>query len=296
MQRAAGSPVAPAPWPPEPTAPLGQNGWAPPSPQPPTRGFPLVQPVSAAPPTSPGIGVPRSVAIALGIALVLLFMMALTVVAAYRNLGPFAGTATPTPAPTATSASKPTAAPTTAATSEPAIAPSATAASSKPAIAPSATTAPKPTTAPAATTAPAPTRVPVSLPNGTDIVPPAGPRGLGKLTIKNGTSRDAVALLSHETAAPKVRRYVYVKANSNVVLEEIAAGSYRLAFMTGLDWDAGARKFLRDPSASQFDETFDFKEEPTPQGTRYSTWEVTLNPVAGGTGRTSPVPEGIFAP
>jgi hypothetical protein len=138
--------------------------------------------------------------------------------------------------------------------------------------------------------------VPISLANGTNITPPQGPRGLGELTVKNGTNRDAVAMLMHETVAPKVRRYFYVKANSEYAVTDIAKGTYRLAFMTGIDWDAGSRKFLRDAQASQFDELFDFTEEPTPQGTRYSTWTVTLNPVSGGTGRTSPAPPGIFGP
>ena len=47
-------------------------------------------------------------------------------------------------------------------------------------------------------------------------------------------------------------------------------------------------------SASQFDETFEFKEEQTGQRTRFSNCEVSLNPVAGGTGKTTNLPEGAF--
>jgi hypothetical protein len=167
-------------------------------------------------------------------------------------------------------------------------------------VAATATARPSPTAVPSPTPVPAPTRVPVSLANGTDVTPPApGPDGLGKLTITNGTSQDAVAKLVTGTEDPKTwqtQRYVYVKANNTVVMEKIRVGTYRLAFMSGVDWDTNARKFLREVSASQFEETFEFKEEQTGQGTRFSTWEVSLNPVAGGTGKTSTLPEGAFGP
>jgi hypothetical protein len=149
-----------------------------------------------------------------------------------------------------------------------------------------------PTSTPAAS--PTPPRVPVSLANGTNVTPPVGPDGLGKLTIKNGTNRDGVAKLVEDTPDKKTRRFVYVQANHDVTIDDVGEGTYRLLFMTGIDWDAGGRKFLREVQISQFDEPFAFKEEQTPEGTRYSTWEVSLNPVAGGTGHTSPVPEGAF--
>jgi hypothetical protein len=157
-----------------------------------------------------------------------------------------------------------------------------------------------PTARPSPTPPPAPTRVPVSLANGTNITPPApGPAGLGKLTIKNGTSRDAVAKLVTGTTDPKTwqtQRFVYVKANNSVTMEGIRVGTYRLAFMSGVDWDANGRKFLREVSTSLFDDPFEFREERTERGTRFSTMEVTLNPVAGGTATTSAVPEGAFGP
>lgn len=186
--------------------------------------------------------------------------------------------ATPTAQPTAT----------VVATAKPA------AATAKPAPSPTSTPRPSPTPVPA------PTRVPVSLPNGTDVTPPApGEPGLGKLTIKNGTSRDAVAKLVTGEADPKTwqtQRFVYVKANNSVTMEGIRVGTYRLAFMSGVDWDADGRKFLRETSSSLFDDTFEFKEEKTERGTRFSTVEVTLNPVAGGTATTSALPEGAFGP
>jgi hypothetical protein len=157
-----------------------------------------------------------------------------------------------------------------------------------------------PTAVPSPTPAPAAARPPVSLENGTNISPPAaGPAGLGKLTIKNGTNRDAVAKLVTGTTDPatwQTQRFVYVKANNTLVLENVPVGTYRLAFMSGVDWDAGARKFLREVSTSVFDEPFEFKEEPTQGGTRFTTWDVSLNPVAGGTGKTTALQDGAFGP
>lgn len=208
-------------------------------------------------------------------------------------------TATPTVQPTSTVAAtaKPAATTKPAAPTAKPVAP--TAKPAAPTAKPAAPTA-RPAAAPSPTPVPAPTRVPVSLANGTDITPPApGAPGLGKLTIKNGTNRDAVAKLVTGSEDPKTwqtQRFVYVKANNTVVLEGIRVGTYRLAFMSGVDWDTDARKFLREVSASQFEETFEFKEEQTERGTRFSTWEVSLNPVAGGTGKTSSLPEGAFGP
>jgi hypothetical protein len=154
------------------------------------------------------------------------------------------------------------------------------------------------TPAPSPTPAPAAARPPVSLENGANVTPPApGPAGLGKLTIKNGTNRDAVAKLVTGTTDPntwQTQRFVYIKANNTLVMENVPVGTYRLAFMSGVDWDAGAKKFLREVSTSVFDETFEFKEEPTQGGTRFTTWDVSLNPVAGGTGKTTALQDGDF--
>ena len=142
--------------------------------------------------------------------------------------------------------------------------------------------------------------MPISLANGTDIMPPApGPAGLGKLTITNGTNRDAVAKLVTGTADPKTwqtQQFVYIKANNSVTMEGVRVGTYRLAFMSGVDWDADGRKFLREVSTSLFDDPFEFKEERTERGTRFSSVEVTLNPVAGGTASMSALPDGAFGP
>jgi hypothetical protein len=83
-------------------------------------------------------------------------------------------------------------------------------ASPTPTAQPAATAAP--TSNPAATAVPSPiavpppTRVPVSLEHGAEIMPPAaGPADLGKLTVNNGTSRDAVAKPAPSTAGGRNR-------------------------------------------------------------------------------------------
>ena len=145
-----------------------------------------------------------------------------------------------------------------------------------------------------------PTPTSISLPNGSNVAPPRGGRGLGELTIRNGTPRDAVAKLvlvgQAGTRAPdgQVLRFVYIRANSDVTIREIDAGAYHLRFGTGSDWDVIARKFRRDTSYSEFVDAFDYRETPTATGTQYSVYEVTLNPVVGGTAHTSGIDEARF--
>ena len=81
----------------------------------------------------------------------------------------------------------------------------------------------------------------------TSCRPRQGRRHLGKLTITNGTNRDAVAKLVTGTADPKTwqtQQFVYIKANNSVTMEGVRVGTYRLAFMSGVDWDADGRRSI----------------------------------------------------
>lgn len=122
-----------------------------------------------------------------------------------------------------------------------------------------------------------------SLPTGTVLKKrSAYLQGDGELQISNGTSYDAVAKLIRDGASVLT---VYIKANSTYTMESINDGIYWLAFVQGTDWNADTQKFNRNAHASAFDETFEFETTAT----QYSGWEVTLNPVAGGTAQSSDV-------
>lgn len=127
-----------------------------------------------------------------------------------------------------------------------------------------------------------------SLPTGTVIKKrTAYLQGDGELKISNGTSYDALAKLILDGASVLT---VYIKAGDTYTMKNISDGTYWLAFAQGTDWNATTLKFNRNAQVSAFDETFDF----TTSDTQYSAWEVTLNPVTGGTAKSSNVDPAQF--
>ena len=140
-----------------------------------------------------------------------------------------------------------------------------------------------------------PTAAPVvSLPNGTAIVQPSYRRGLGELTIANGTDRDATAKL-RDAMTGRTLAHVYIRAKGETTLRDIGVGTYVLQFQTGVDWNQGDLTFRRELGTSEFDDRLTFMEDRTATGTRYSTFRVTLNAVPGGTARTHGIDPGAFA-
>jgi len=126
----------------------------------------------------------------------------------------------------------------------------------------------------------APTTPAISLTNGTILKKNNSYlRGYGELQIKNGTNLDAVAKLIRGGASVLT---VYIKTNSTYTMLDISDGIYWLAFAQGLDWDSTTQKFKRNTQYSVFENTFDF----TTTYDEYQTFEVTLNPVIGGTAET----------
>lgn len=111
-------------------------------------------------------------------------------------------------------------------------------------------------------------------------------QGYGELQIKNGTGLDAIAKLIRGGTSVFT---VYIKANSNYTISNISDGVYWLAFAQGVDWDSVTQKFKRNTLYSAFDDTFDFTTTEDSQHYHYTTFEVTLNPVVGGTAQTSSV-------
>jgi hypothetical protein len=122
-------------------------------------------------------------------------------------------------------------------------------------------------------------------PNGRFIR--AGNRGgRGELTIDNGGSGDAVVTLS-KGRRPAIS--VYVRAGKKFTVKGVPDGSYSVFFTGGGTWDAKARAFGRDCAFQRFEESFKFRTTTTATQIRWSTWSITLQPVEGGTARTSEV-------
>jgi hypothetical protein len=72
----------------------------------------------------------------------------------------------------------------------------------------------------------------VSLPNGTDLIPPPATEGRGRLEISNHMSQDAVVKLK-AAVGKETFRFVYVRAMSDLTIPKVAVGNYVLEFATG---------------------------------------------------------------
>jgi hypothetical protein len=117
-------------------------------------------------------------------------------------------------------------------------------------------------------------------------------RGYGTLTITNGTSNGAIVKL----VSTQLNRSVFtafVAPNSNYMVRNVPNGTYRLAYAIGRRFNALTDTFDRLYGISVFDKflTYDTQvvEETDGVRTYYHTFEVTLQPVAGGSARTSPL-------
>jgi len=139
----------------------------------------------------------------------------------------------------------------------------------------------------------------VSLPNGTVFSKNIYYlNGLGKLQIKNGTSLDAIAKLVNVNINKSIFT-VYIKANTTYTISKVKNGNYKLFFNLGNDWDTEVKAFAVNSNYEVFEDLFDFTTREYEEGnyinTRYSTFEVTLNPVIGGTAETENVNVAEFA-
>ena len=113
------------------------------------------------------------------------------------------------------------------------------------------------------------------------IIPIEGALGVNRLTINNGTSNDAVALLSKQDDSLVVA--AYIRSGDKFEITNIYDGRFQLFFTTGFEWNG--ENFAKRPSYQKFEDYFDF-ESP---GNRYSIWSVTLHPVEDGTASTDTI-------
>ncbi len=113
--------------------------------------------------------------------------------------------------------------------------------------------------------------------------------GLGELTIKNGTSNDAVTKLV-STSTRKSILTIYIRRNSNFTIKKISDGNYKLYFVVGRHYDKDTNIFLQDCSFSVFEDDFFFTTQEyhltDKIKTEYSVFEITLHPVIGGSAKT----------
>ncbi|UZJ33793.1 hypothetical protein [Streptomyces endophytica] len=115
--------------------------------------------------------------------------------------------------------------------------------------------------------------------------------GLGRLTVRNGTSSDAVVTL---TRGARTAFSVYIRKGSDTTIRSVNSGSYTVYFTTGEDWNSRKSSFTRECSFEKFDDKANFRTVQVSGGTQYTVLTFTLNKVIGGNATTSTVPPGEF--
>ncbi|MHB1293809.1 MAG: hypothetical protein ACYC4R_02320 [Anaerolineae bacterium] len=161
---------------------------------------------------------------------------------------------------------------------------------------PSATMQPTetPTPAPSATPEPTvePSATPIPVPTDTALPPfrpPTGmledhaPGGYGELNIKNGTSADALVVLTTLDGQAVKSAYIWMAESFNMT--GIQDGEYLLYYSKGEAFDAATHRFTQNATYQKMDTTIPFSTTET----QYTVWEITLYGVAGGTVGSEPV-------
>lgn len=123
--------------------------------------------------------------------------------------------------------------------------------------------------------------------NGEDFVSESYNRsGLGRLTIDNQTSRDAVVVL-YDTQTRSPLSAVYVRRGNRCQVSRIPPGDYQVFFVLGVDWNPNYAEFSIVYYAKKFENELSFREIPQYGGIEYTTYRLTLHEVVGGTARTT---------
>jgi hypothetical protein len=86
---------------------------------------------------------------------------------------------------------------------------------------------------------------------GALLAPRKGGKGLGELTVSNGTASDAIVKLSREGEATAV---VFVHAADETTVKVIAPGAYDIRFSLGIGNNAETRRLMRHDGFQEFDE------------------------------------------
>ncbi len=110
--------------------------------------------------------------------------------------------------------------------------------------------------------------------------------GDGELRMESGNSSDSVVILIAPDGYHK--QVTYLRGGDSYHADGIADGIYELYVSSGSDWNG--QEFEHNATYLKFVDPLVYNP---PRG-RYVTWEVTLQPVAGGNAETEPVDENEF--
>lgn len=112
---------------------------------------------------------------------------------------------------------------------------------------------------------------------------------MGELTVENGTERDGIIILTIN-GVPQAS--AYIRSRDSLTLSGITDGVYTIYFSTGSEWNG--REFKANASFRKFRDTLQFETRVSGDTITYTTWRITLHPVAGGTAATDNVSRDSF--
>ena len=119
---------------------------------------------------------------------------------------------------------------------------------------------------------PAEEESPISLPTGTQLMPPLGRTGVGRFRIANHSGQDAVVRVTAQGAPGTPLRLVYVQAATEVPIEGIGTGVYMVSVSLGTLTRA-PRKFAPPLGPFQF-----MQIESADGGSQSDDYELVLKP------------------
>lgn len=124
----------------------------------------------------------------------------------------------------------------------------------------------------------------------TGVLQPGARRdGMGELTVENGTERDGIIILTIN-GVPQAS--AYIRSRDSLTLSGVTDGVYTIYFSTGSEWNG--REFTVNASFRKFRDTLRFETRVSGDTITYTTWLITLHPVAGGTAATDNVSRDSF--
>jgi len=137
---------------------------------------------------------------------------------------------------------------------------------------------------------------PRRLANGT-IISGQPLKGNGRLTIDNGTPRDAIIKIVDSQTGHALEAF-YIQGRNQVSIGQIPDGEIMIYFASGIDFDRTHGGFTCEKAFSRFVDTLPFTTSltKTEAGTQMesTTFTITLHPVVNGTAKTNSVDQVEF--
>jgi hypothetical protein len=128
--------------------------------------------------------------------------------------------------------------------------------------------------------------------NGADLVQrETSERFLSKITIQNGTDRDAVVRVERDGTFVAE---IYVRSQCDYRLDGLMPGSYTVKVRQGFGWHGSVCRFREGNELTKFPQPIVVEQKTVNQETHFSEFSLTLHGVANGNVKVTPITEEEF--